>query len=241
MKTYFIHGFLESPGMWDFCREKFPQGEFLSLPGHGEKITTACPETMEEIAVLLFREMDTTAPFQIIGHSMGGYLIPGLVAAGARPVQIGLFHSKFGADDNEKKIQRQRAIDLVKDNKALYIRTMITHLFSDGFKVKKYHEIDRLIEEANHIDVSNIIACQKAMMQRSCGISRIQSLEIPIHYFGGSKDLSVTVEQIMAEKLPLSDVCTIRIEEKIGHMGQLEAPISALDWMTQHFATNQLS
>jgi surfactin synthase thioesterase subunit len=219
--------------MWDFCREKFPQGEFLSLPGHGDKIATACPETMEEIAALLFREMDTTAPFQIIGHSMGGYLIPSLISAGARPVQIGLFHSKIGADDNEKKIQRQRAIDLVKDNKALYIRTMITHLFSDRFKVKKYHEIDRLIEEANHIDVSNIIACQKAMKNRPCGISTLFESKIPIHYFAGEKDNSVTLDQIMEERSQLNQFSSIRVEEKIGHMGQWECPHSAIDWLNQ--------
>lgn len=233
MKTYFIHGFLESPSMWDFCREKFPQGQFLSLPGHGEKITTSCPETMEEIAALLFREMDTTAPYQIIGHSMGGYLIPSLIAAGARPIQIGLFHSKIGADDNEKKIQRQRAIDLVKDNTALYIRTMITHLFSDGFKVKKYHEIDRLIEEANQIDVSNIIACQKAMMNRSCGLSILLQSKIATHYFAGDRDNSVTLAQISEEINQLNSNCTLRIEENIGHMGQWECPKAALEWLHQ--------
>ncbi len=231
MKTYFIHGFLESPKMWDFCLAQFQEAQCLSLPGHGDKIDLACPENMAEIAEILLNEIDADQPYQIIGHSMGGYLIPSSIQLGARPVKIGLFHSRVGADDSEKKAQRKRAIDLVQDNKSLYIRTMITHLFSDGFKVKKYHVIDRLIEEANQIDVSNIIACQKAMMNRSCGLSTILESKISSHYFAGSKDNSVTLAQISEEIIQMNSISTLRIEENIGHMGHWERPEAALDWL----------
>jgi len=103
MITYFIHGFLESPEMWKFCASQFPNARYLSMPGHGVWLNEECPDSMEGIALALLKDFDTSQSFQIIGHSMGGYLIPHLLHLGLLPIRIGIFHSKLGADDEEKK------------------------------------------------------------------------------------------------------------------------------------------
>lgn len=89
--------------MWKFCASQFPNARYLSIPGHGIRSTVKCPDSMEEIAAILLKDIDANQPFQIIGHSMGGYLIPHLLHLGLLPIQIGIFHSKLGADDEEKK------------------------------------------------------------------------------------------------------------------------------------------
>jgi len=235
MTTYFIHGFLESPAMWEGYLSSFASPRLLTLPGHGNLIDQQCPSNMQGIAESLMNEINTTEPHQIIGHSMGGYLIPFLVQLGAQPKRIGIFHSKLGADDDAKKIQRQRAIDLVQGNKSLYVRTMITHLFSDKFKVKGYQTIEELIRQANMINESNIIACQRAMMARSCGIETIRSKQIPTHFFAGGKDEGVPMELVQSEAQALQPYSTIRKEDEIGHMGQWEAPQAVAEWLKDHF------
>lgn len=235
MTTYFIHGFLESPQMWSFCSIKFHDAKYLSLPGHGHRINEDCPDTMEDIAATLIKDINTKEPFQIIGHSMGGYLLPYFLRLGLKPNRLGIFHSKIGADDEAKKTQRQRAIDLVQENKSLYIRTMITHLFSDGFKVKKYQEIERLINEANSIQAKTIAACQKAMMNRTCNLDFVLEQQIPLHFFAGDKDAGIPVEQVQMETNKLSHLATLDIQEGIGHMGQWESPNTVLQWLEKYF------
>jgi pimeloyl-ACP methyl ester carboxylesterase len=221
--------------MWKFCASQFPNARYLSIPGHGIRSTVKCPDSMEEIAAILLKDIDANQPFQIIGHSMGGYLIPHLLHLGLLPIRIGIFHSKLGADDEEKKKQRQRAIDLVKENKSLYVRTMITHLFSDGFKVKRYQIIEQLISDANSVTAETIVACQKAMLSRSCGIQKTQENQIPVHYFAGAKDLGIPLAQIHTEIVQLNPYATLEIQEDIGHMGQWESPNDVKQWLNKYF------
>ncbi len=235
MTTYLIHGFLESPSMWEGYLSFFNNPRLLTIPGHGNLVDQQCPSNMQGIAESLLNDINTSEPHQIIGHSMGGYLIPFLVQLGAQPKRIGIFHSKLGADEDSKKIQRLRAIELVQGNKSLYVRTMITHLFTDKFKVKGYQTIEELIRQANMISESNIIACQRAMMERPCGIEIVKSKQIPTHFFAGGKDEGIPLALVQSEALKLEPNSTIRSEDEIGHMGQWEAPQAVLEWLNDHF------
>ena len=230
MRIYLIHGFLESPKMWDFTSSINGDFAFLSLPGHGDLINTPCPDKMENIGQMIMNQIDTSVPYAIIGHSMGGYLLGTLVHLGAQPQWLGLFHSKLGCDDDAKKMQRSRAIDLVEENKNLYIRTMISNLFPEAFKVKKYNIIDMLVQDAFEISSDTIQNCQRAMMGRSNFIEEVKSLNIPIHFFGGSEDLSVALSDVQNEDALLTN-STLTIAEEVGHMGQWECPDLAWQWI----------
>ncbi len=230
MRVYFIHGFLESPKMWDFTAGLSEDFQFLSLPGHGDRIEEACPDNMTAIGQLILQDIDTSQPYAIIGHSMGGYLLGELISLGAKPAWLGMFHSKFKTDSEAKKVQRARAIDLVVENKNLYMRTMITNLFSEAFKVKKYHVIDQLVEEAFLIKAETVQHCQRAMMNRKDHLALIESLQIPVHYFAGMEDQSVPIAEVQNEMNLLSNA-TIQTIENVGHMGQWECPEDSFDWV----------
>ena len=234
MRIYLIHGFLENSTMWDFT-ETLPL-EFirLTLPGHGADTPNIAPNNMEEVGQFVLQQIDVTQPYAIIGHSMGGYLIGTLLHLGARPNKIGLFHSKLGADNDTKKHQRQRAIEMVGENKNLYIRTMISNLFPEPFKVKKYHVIDALVKDAFNIRVETIQHCQQAMMTRKSFIEGIDPLNIPIHFFAGAEDLSVPLSDIQEEHATIKN-STLTIEDGVGHMGQWECPEKAAQWITREF------
>ncbi len=220
--------------MWEFA-EKLPL-EFvhLILPGHGSDASNIAPNTMEEIAQFVLQQIDESQPYGIIGHSMGGYLIGSLLHLGARPNKIGLFHSKLGSDNDAKKNQRQRAIELVSENKNLYIRTMISNLFPEPFKVKKYHIIDALVADAFSIQAETIQHCQQAMMNRASFVESIPTLNIPVHFFAGKDDLSVPLSDVLDEHTTFQN-STLTIIDGVGHMGQWECPEIAAQWIKSHF------
>lgn len=206
----------------------------LTLPGHGADTSNIAPNNMEEVAQFVLQQIDITQPYAIIGHSMGGYLIGTLLYLGARPTKIGLFHSKMRADNDAKKHQRQRAIEMIGENKNLYVRTMISNLFPEPFKVKKYHVLDALVKDAFNIRSETIQHCQEAMMNRKSFIEEIDALDIPIHFFAGAEDLSVPLVDIQEEHVTVKN-STLTIQEGVGHMGQWECPEKAAHWIESHF------
>jgi pimeloyl-ACP methyl ester carboxylesterase len=233
MTTYFIHGFLEDNSMWDSIG--FPaniQPRFIELPGHGRKLKDSCPNNMTEIAHFVAQEISESS-YNIVGHSMGGYLMGSLLEIGIRPQKIGLFHSKLGEDSIDKKLQRMRAIELVKENKELYVNTMISNLFSDTYKEKMASSISSLVNEAKKVSVETIIHCHQSMMHRGDGIHHVKELAIPAYYFSGKKDQSVPLHQIEEEVQTLAPLAHLTSHPEMGHMGQWEDPTAVEQWL--HF------
>jgi pimeloyl-ACP methyl ester carboxylesterase len=232
---YFIHGFLEDSSMWKSLVPKSASHHLLELPGHGNRTEEPCPSSMSAIAEDLIRQLDVSKPFNLIGHSMGGYLIGEMVNMGIQPKQIGLFHSKLSNDDAEKQEQRQRAIDLVAKDKTLYIRTMITNLFPAHNKEEFREIISALVTQANSIHTSTIQACQRAMKERKGGLDSVRKLGIPVHYFSGANDTSISEEQLLLEMATLPSF-THQSFPDLGHMGQWENPDASRQWIDTHFA-----
>ena len=112
---------------------------------------------------------------------------------------------------------------------------MVTHLFSYGFKVKRYQLIERLVSEANTVTAETIVACQKAMLGRSCGIQKTKENQIPVHYFAGAKDAGIPLAQIHTEIAQLYPFATLDVQEDIGHMGQWESPYDVIQWLYKYF------
>ena len=75
----FLHGFLESMSMWDrLPLEDFRcKKVFIDLPGHGNsKILNYAEPSIESMAneVISVLEKECIKKFNIVGHSMGGYI-----------------------------------------------------------------------------------------------------------------------------------------------------------------------
>ena len=231
MTTYFIHGFLEDNTMWsDIDIPPSLQPVFIELPGHGLRLNEACPADMSEMARTLLPLFSATE-FQIIGHSMGGYLISSLIENGLRPKRIGLFHSKLGEDHSDKKAQRLRAMELVKENKSLYIHTMITNLFSSSLRAEMEEKITSLIQSAQSISIDTIIHCHRAMLHRTSGIDLTRHLSIPTYYFAGMEDHSVPFDQIQSEVAAIGTLAQVTAHPQLGHMGQWESPKAVQEWL----------
>ncbi len=221
--------------MWEsLCIPHSLSPVYVDIPGHGKKINSHCPSSLLEIAQLIGNELHDL-DFQIIGHSMGGYLIGSLLQLGFRPKKIGLFHSKLGQDNEEKRQQRERAIQLVQENHSLYVRTMISNLFSPQWRESFSSPIEDLILHAQKISVSTIVNCHRAMRDRANAIELVQSLEIPCYYFAGEEDQSIPLHQLKNESSQLQALAHLTTYPAIGHMAQWENPKAAADWILSNF------
>ncbi|MEJ6588716.1 MAG: alpha/beta hydrolase [Crocinitomicaceae bacterium] len=166
-----MHGFLESSSMWkDLPLETLKiQSILIDLPGHGSSplsdefsknrsVGQMADEVIELIDHLGIKE------FNIVGHSMGGYVA--LEVKNKRPLcqKVVLLNSNYWEDAVPKKRDRKRIAKLAFESKNYFIRKAIPSLFIDPKKYQK--EVTLLLDEAFQIKAEAIAFSSLAMAAR---------------------------------------------------------------------------
>jgi pimeloyl-ACP methyl ester carboxylesterase len=232
-----IHGFLEDASMWNYILPHLSKKDFVismpELPGHGKntqlptEITTAsyCQNILNQLSL----HPDDEAI--MIGHSMGGYLAASLsMMMPCKLRALCLFHSKAGADSEQKKADRKRAIDAAGENKSLYVRTMINGIFGESNRETNHAAIEKQIEYANTLSVDTIQAAQQVMLTRPDQIDQMKNRNFSLYYFLGEQDTSIPLEIVRSELNQLPGAVA-HIAEGIGHMGHIERTREASDFL----------
>ena len=165
----------------------------------------------------------------LIGHSMGGYFA--VEVAKHRPKQIQelcFWQSTFKADSEEKKELRNRAIEALEANQALYVGGMIRGLFSEENKEKCRKEINKNIEVAKLMKATDIRASLEAMRDRDDSSSFLQNVAFPCTLVHGELDplFSLHRQAEESKEIGAKHVYTV---PHCGHMMHLENPDAALD------------
>ena len=133
----FLHGFLENKNMW-IPYEKYFSNKFrvitIDLFGHGKSENLGYIHTMEDHADMVFALLSDLRirKATLVGHSMGGYVA--LAFAELYPDHLKslvLINASSRADSEERKMNRDRAIQVVKKNAKVFISMAINNLFSD--------------------------------------------------------------------------------------------------------------
>ena len=215
----FLHGFLESISMWDYLGEfKGVHSIFIDLPGHGKSALTS-ELTMQTIAksiVQLLNELKVES-FDIVGHSMGGY-----VALEVKKIQkscdkIILLNSNFWEDTASKKEERHRVAALVEQRKENFINSSIPNLFVEPDLFQS--ELDALIEEAKNISWESIAAASIAMSERSNNSPLVKENQRDVCIIQGAHDTVISAD-LMARKLEGSEIIYHVLPS--GHMAHIE-------------------
>ena len=222
----FLHGFLENHSMWNELVPNFIAEGYscmtIDLPCHGKSRYTGDKCTMKAMALVVDQllhalkiEVNT-----IIGHSMGGYV--GLELIQLRSAQLVLLHSNFWEDSPQKKIDRNRVIEIVKKNKSLFIQEAIPALFAPENKNKCKLAIHSLIKKAQNIPSKEIAAATAGMRDRTFFDLRSKTKIISI--IQGEHDPIISTQQIKKE-LAEHDWQIKLVELKnVGHMSIWEDP-----------------
>ncbi len=221
-----LHGFLENLTMWDDYNSvlsKKYRVVCIDLFGHGKTQNLAYVHTMEEMAESVKAVLDylKLRKYIMLGHSMGGYVA--LAFADFFPDNIlglGLFYSTSFADSPEKKVQRQRAMELIKKDHKSYVRTSIPLLFRPKSLALYRKEVNAIKQDALKMSKQGILAAVAGMMARSDREALLHFAPFKTLIICGKRDTALPIEK-MKLQLGAPNVSRYLITEN-GHMGHIE-------------------
>lgn len=216
-----LHGFLLSPSIWVDLAPKLSKKNqviIIDLPGHGKSGCIAETHTMELMAevVNFVLEENKILKANFIGHSMGGYI--SLAFAEKYPNKINklvLINSSSEEDSQERKINRDRAIKIIKQNNVVFIKMAIASLFPEEKRKQFQHYIDKFSNEALDFPVEGIIAAIKGMKIRKDRTSVLKSFQVDKYMISGIEDPIVPISS--SEKVA-NESQTKLLKVNSGHM-----------------------
>jgi pimeloyl-ACP methyl ester carboxylesterase len=223
----FLHGFLASKKMWEpFAKElsKTQRVITIDLLGHGNTDCLSYVHTMEEMAEAVQEVIHylKLRKYFLIGHSLGGYV--SLAMAENNPDNIKglvMFHSTAKADSKQKKIDRGRAIKIVKRNTKVFINEAIPNLFNTQYKPYK-RGITQIKKLALATSKQGIVAALEGMKNRIDREIILKFAPYPVLFIIGEKDNILPYKDLVNQaKLP--DNGNYLLLKKVGHMGFIES------------------
>jgi pimeloyl-ACP methyl ester carboxylesterase len=235
-----LHGFLESKAIWNSFTEIL-QRDFtviaIDLPGHGESELISDNHSMKMMAecVKTVLSDENISQAVIAGHSMGGYVALQFAAENESLLNgLVLFHSHAEADSNETKANRERTINIVKQNKGGFIRQFIPDLFDQNHVADYSSSIKKLQDIAASMSPEAIIAALSGMRDRESRLQYLSLSQIPILFIIGKQDSRMPSGMIMAQA-GIPSHSEVLLLSDVGHMGFIEAPDVTLQAI-KHFA-----
>ena len=237
-----LHGFGEDATIWnnqvDFLKAYFTVIT-IDLPGSGKSNIDSWQligdgfedcnslSTIEFYAAVVDALLAylTIEKCTMLGHSMGGYITLAFAEKYAKKLNgFGLIHSTAYADNDEKKLNRQRGIDLM----ALYgsyafLKTTIPALFTIDFKSNHPHVVEDLLEKGKLFNVVALQNYYRAMMNRIDRTAVLKGSDLPVLFIIGTSDIAVPIKDSLQQSY-MAKSSYIHILDNIGHMGMLEKP-----------------
>lgn len=225
-----LHGFLESLEVWygnGFAQELAKHYRIISidLPGHGKSECVGYVHRMERMAKVVKHVMDELGlrRYTLVGHSMGGYVALAFAEKYSENVTgLCLFHSTAYADSEAKRIDRERAIRLVKKAPLKYTNALVTNLFALANVRYMQEQIRWLRRMASKTKVQGVVACLEGMKIRKDRTTVIRYAAFPVMIIAGTRDNILPYDSLVQLSQVSNSVKLITLE-KTGHLGFLES------------------
>lgn len=221
----FLHGFLENSSMWSHIAAYFSNNHTcicVDLLGHGQTECLGYIHTMDDMAEAVKSVLDKLQISEAIfvGHSMGGYVALAVLEKFSGIVSgLILLNSTSYPDNKERKINRSRAINLVKQNPNAYTGMAISNLFAEKNRTKFKEEIIQIKEAAAKTPLQGIIAALEGMKIRKNHTRLLKEFKKPKIIIAGKKDPVLSYQQ-SEEESEVTKTKLICLEG--GHMSYIE-------------------
>ena len=235
----FLHGFLENISMWEKVSKPLEKNFrilCIDLLGHGKTQNLGYIHSMEDQAKMVIFLLNSLEieEFSLIGHSMGGYvslamadLFPGRVA------KLCLMNSTAQADNDEKKINRDRGIEAVKQNYKTFVRLAIPTLFSEENRSVFATEIKEITDQALEMSAQGIIASLEGMKVRPDRTTILSKETLPVLMIIGKQDPALDYQSLLQQSKS-KNITSVIFED--GHMSHIEnereLTASFLEWFS---------
>ena len=226
-----LHGFPESGSLWRYIWDVLSQSFTIiipDLPGSGSSpLPSSGSISLAAMAAQVkdILDAETITKAVICGHSMGGYVAFAFAAQFAdRVAGLSLVHSTPVADDDEKKTNRKKAIELVqKGGREAFLKQMVPNLFADGFKQNEPALVNEQIANALNMSAESITNFYAAMMERPDSTAILDAPSFPLLWILGSDDNLIPFTKVL-QFCFRSDINFVSYYKGCGHMSMVEAP-----------------
>lgn len=225
-----LHGFCESLEIWnDFTSRFIGTKKFRvivpDLLGHGK---SECPTEISSMEMMAQSVNEILMKEKIkkcvlIGHSMGGYV--SLAFAELFPEKVKglcLFHSSSLADSEEKKADRNRAIEVVKNDHLAFVSGLIPKLFAPANLENMKKQVERAMNIAKKIPKEGIISALAGMRDRKDRQHILENANFPVQFIMGKEDALISVEKMLPQFVKPKHAEALLLNG-VGHMGFYEA------------------
>jgi pimeloyl-ACP methyl ester carboxylesterase len=223
-----LHGFTETQDIWNYFAKELSvkyRVITLDLPGHGASGCIGEIHSMELLADCVKAVLDDAGINDciMIGHSMGGYVTLAFAEKYKEMIKgFGLFHSSALADSMEAKENRERAINLIRQNHTSFIASFIPDLFAPQNRERYKKEISELVDAAGKMTAPSIIAAQEGMKVRPDRIKVLANAECPVLFMLGKLDSRVPFDKALLQAGLPNDAVLLSMGD-VAHMGYIEA------------------
>ncbi len=194
----------------------------IDLLGHGQTDCLGYIHTMEDMADAVYAVLEELEITQAVftGHSMGGYVALAIAELYPDMVKgIVLQNSTSKADSEERKLNRDRAINAVKQSYANFVRLAIANLFSEENRERFTAEIEAVRNEAIKTPVQGIVSALEGMKIRKDREILLHTTDIPVLLILGKKDPVMNYQDNLSQ-LDGTNVKLITYPD--GHMAHIE-------------------
>ena len=200
---------------------------FIDLPGHGQSefSTTESPASgIEQMAIEVIAVIESLGieNFDILGHSMGGYVALEVKRLKIQCEKVVLLNSNFWTDPPAKVNDRKRIAKLVQKAKTFFLQKAIPGLFADPNKFQM--EINQLISDASSIESSAIAYASLAMASRK-DFTKLIYLQ-DLYVIHGVQDRLISSEQFEGHGILNGHFFEL---QKAGHMSHIESPEEVIE------------
>ena len=230
-----LHGFPFSLDIWfangfaNALAKKF-RVIAIDLPGHGKSECIGYVQKMERMADVVKDVMDEIGlrKYVVVGHSMGGYVALAFAEKYSDNLRgFCLFHSSALPDSEEKKLDRDRGIKIVKRNPATYTNALVANLFAVANQKYLKKEINWVRRLSAKTKRQGLVATLEGMKIRKNREIILKFANYPVMVIAGKRDNVMPFESLkMQSELP--KISRLLALERVGHMGFMEAKDTTL-------------
>lgn len=234
-----LHGFLENSGIWKGISEVLSQRYrvvCIDLLGHGQTASLGYVHTMPAQAHMVKAVLKhlRVRKVVLVGHSMGGYVALDFAKLFPENVKgLCLLNSTFLPDNPTKIKNRNKTIEIVKNNPEIIIKIAIPSLFAEKNKVFFKKDIQHILKEALKTSRQGVIAALEGMKIREDLSHLIDGDTFKTLVFIGEEDTAIQITPLKKRLKALPNVQTVSLDG--GHMGFIENKQEVLTALSQFF------
>jgi pimeloyl-ACP methyl ester carboxylesterase len=225
-----LHGLPENATLWRYVAPALAAQNHIiipDLPGSGNSPLPEGPltvETMAEAVNGLLQELQIT-DCMLVGHSMGGYVALAMLEQHPNWFHcMAMVHSTAKADSEEKKEQRQKAVQLIrKGGKDEYLKASTEKLFATAFRKAHPKIYEEQLTRSRAMPAEHLALYNEALAARPDRTQLLSTSKVPFQWILGDADEIIPLDDVLSQ-VALAEMAFLSLYKEVGHLSMIETP-----------------